>query len=77
MQKHWSEIQADAEAATGAPINPVCTLNPVHDEDVHMNMAKGTWPVAVLGQYTGELVITNVRSCLCGNDDGLQVFYQD
>jgi hypothetical protein len=46
-------------------LNTFCPLNLAQDEQIHMNMAGGTWPVAMFGEYTGELIISNYRFCLC------------
>lgn len=57
--------------------NTYCPVNEVADEDVHMNMQAGTWPIASRSQTTGALVITNTRKCSCGQDEGRTVFYLD
>jgi hypothetical protein len=63
--------------------NTFCPLNPELDEEIHMNSAMGTWPIAAPGQFTGELIISNWRWCRCeGYDlmaakDAVQVFYPD
>jgi hypothetical protein len=56
-------------------MNTYCALNTDPQEDVHMNMQAGTWPIASLSPTTGELVITNTRKCSCGQDEGRTVFY--
>lgn len=63
--------------------NTFCPLNPELDEEIHMSMAMGTWPIAAPGQYTGELIISNFRWCRCHGSDVMaareveQVFYPD
>jgi len=47
--------------------NKFCPLNEVPDEQVHMNLHHGSWPIATVGAYTGELVVTNYRWCSCSS----------
>lgn len=58
-------------------MNTFCKLNTVADEDVHMNMQAGTWPIASVSPTNGQLLITNIRKCTCGADKGRTVFYFD
>lgn len=64
--------------------NTFCPLNTDPDEDVHVNMAMGSWPITVIGKFTGKPVITNYRWCSCeltglsySQGGEMQVFYYE
>jgi hypothetical protein len=46
-------------------VNNFCPLNDAAGEEIHRNLQHGSWPIAVVGEYTGKLVITNWRWCSC------------